>query len=389
MVGARHVVPTVLAILALGGCDSDQGAGTDHGAASDQDASDCSQLQGVCCYAGNTGDMWSCPAATPDCVVVPVGSTFSSSVIVGVCQGPLDSTSAPSCTSDSDCAGVAAACVGLQDGFGHGYCSRTCDPLGPYDPGELARVTTVEAFDNCGALGICEGDGWTPIPAQWPGSPVSACRQACGAPGQTCRTGYACARNPAPTPADRSLNGEYWSAPWGRPDVVVTSASSPTGVCLPHCSSDADCSGGGCNRYTGRCGSTDLSLQDNGQACTAASDCRSGACFVATSQSCRFRGGCSTSQTGYSDGMCVGVCAPPDPSVYASGTVNVADCAAGSVCVPLPDASAGDLSVCLPHCSADSDCRSDYVCVHPHLPGRTDPATDGFCDSRVDPLAQL
>lgn len=252
------------------------------------------------------------------------------------CVSQVDSVA---CTSDADCTDPAAFCSGPDVGLASGVCSRRCDLWGSEGP--------------CGAGATCAVD---------PATMTQTCLASCQS-GAWCPTGFAC------DPAYDLAVG-----PQAKPPQGLASGTSPSQwLCVPYCTTDAQCTGGACNPYTHRCETVDDSLQDDGAPCAAPGDCRSGQCETA----------------GFLDGFCSSACIQPDETAYESDTLPGADCPGTEVCAPDPSGGANVLSRCFPRCVTDADCRADYVCVHPQTPGPGPRTVDGFCDARSDPLSTL
>jgi hypothetical protein len=246
---------------------------------------------------------------------------------------------ASTCTRDTDCVDPVAFCSGPDVGLTSGICSRRCDLLsnvGPCGGQALCAVNPVAATQVC--LESCQKDAW-------------------------CPAGFACDPNYDP------MVGPTQQSPQGN----AAGASTSQWLCVPYCTTDAQCSSGACNGYTHRCGTVDDALQDDGQACALPSDCRSGQCETG----------------GFLDGLCDSTCVQPDPSFYTGPTLPSSNCPGTEVCAPDPSGGTNVLSRCFPRCTADADCRPDYVCIHPQTPGPGPRTLDGFCDARRDSLSTL
>jgi hypothetical protein len=269
------------------------------------------------------GSCTNCPPSTPVCYRRGYGTTAS----VPICIAALDFSP---CTKAADCPGPDPFCYGLAGGYEAGLCSR------PYSAANAGNARV-----ECGPNAFPTLDERT-------GDNDAVCAPFCPAAG-ACQTGFAC------------MHG------------------SEGGACVVHCTSDAQCHGTGCNRYSHHCGPVDLALQDDGAACAVDTDCRSGWCHSAQS---------GRTTTGFLDGLCVGRCIQPADSAYAATTLPASDCPNNEVCAPDHSATGGALllSECRPRCTTDKDCRTNYVCLHSHRTGSGEPFVDGFCGIRLDPL---
>ncbi|MEB2313028.1 MAG: hypothetical protein OZ921_01585 [Sorangiineae bacterium] len=185
---------------------------------------------------------------------------------------------------DAPCSGACQACAASKTGGTDGVCAAVKSAT---DPDEECPD---EGANSCKRDGLCDG--------------IGACRlyasgTACGT--TTCasgtQTGYAC-----------NGTGSCLSA--------QTSSCSPYtcngGSCGVSCADDSNCVASAFCDGTSHC-TTD---QDNGAACTGASQCKSGFCVdgVCCAQAC---GGacmaCSAAKTGGADGTCAAVTKGIDP----------------------------------------------------------------------------
>ena len=227
------------------------------------------------------------------------------------------------------CSAGRGSCAGgyclseTQTGFPDSYCvALDCDPAAstPTCPGDGVCVETTDGG------GLCL-DGCTT--------------------GTDCRTAYECRPSDSEDP------------------------TSPL-ACLPACTMDGQCSGGGgggtpmyvCNPGTGYCDQPFV-LTRLGEPCVDGSDCPGGRCL-------------GEDTAGWPAGTCT------YPGCRLSGTGREAMCPTGGTCV---DDGTGDpeLGVCVDACatSASGECRPGYACVElstGSAEGACRPAcTDGDC----------
>jgi len=120
-------------------------------------------------------------------------------------------------------------------------------------------------------------------------------------------------------------------------DGVVSTGS----VCWPNCHFNSECpSIGTCNEYIGFCDPNPITGADNGAACTADADCRSGVCNAAD----------SPGVGNYPGGYCVSYCAKDDGL-----------CPGDGACL---DVGYAYIGVCFDGCGTNADCRQSdgYSC---------------------------
>lgn len=236
----------------------------------------------------NDGDQ-STDCADSDCV--GVGTENCTDGVDNNCNRAID-------CGDPGCTG--AACTGLQDGkpcladaqCAGNKCFTEAATGAPNGACGNAAACTPGTTTGCNG-GFCAGN--------------SRCYAACTGQGLTgtgaCRAGFICYD----------------------PD---STASNNNNYCLPGCSSDTECSGGGtgygCNPWSKRCQNTNQNLPKYGATCTTDSQCESGYCFTGPD---------------FPLGYCVGVCRG-----------NAPNCASGGFC--MFNASYGDnLGICYQACS--------------------------------------
>jgi hypothetical protein len=244
------------------------------------------------------------------------------------------------CTSDAQCARDGYECQESLDFPGR----SSCEPA--FDPANLGTVCSAGRGDCTGGACLsetntgfpdsyCAGGGCDPT-ATTPGcagdgvcvettSGGGICLDGC-ATSTDCRTAYECRPSDSEDP------------------------SSPL-ACLPACTTDAQCSGGGmgtpmyvCNPGTGFCGEPFV-LARLGEPCVDGADCPGGRCL-------------GEDTAGWPAGTCT------YPGCRLSGTGREAMCPTGGTCV---DDGTGDpeLGVCVDSCatSASGECRPGYACV--------------------------
>ena len=223
------------------------------------------------------------------------------------------------CAATTACTGIPSArCLTVNDGYPMGHCTRSCT-----------------SDSQCGAAGIC-----------LPFGTVQLCFQRCDAP-TDCRGGYNCF-------------------------VGRGSGDTAESACFPFCSTDAQCPGATCNLYSRFCGTLDTSRAENGQPCTAATDCRSGRCFTEFNTT-------TGDPTGSLGGQCYSRCIIPPDSAYAGTTYPQGDCPAHSVCERLAGQVAGGPGLCRDECSSASDCRPGYICVKAARGTDGGTTSNGYC----------
>ncbi len=214
----------------------------------------------------------------------------------------------PGCSGNPSCAGLVDGKPCLADNQCAGNrCFTEASTGAPNGACGNATACTVGTTTGCNG-GFCAGN--------------SRCYAACTGQGLTgtgaCRAGYIC------FDPDSNLgnNNNY---------------------CLPGCSGDTECSGGGtgygCNPWSKRCGNTNQGLPKYGATCTTASQCESGYCFTGAD---------------FPGGYCVGVCRG-----------NAPNCASGGFCSF--SASYGDnLGICYQSC-ATYETPPDPECGNPFM----------------------
>lgn len=218
------------------------------------------------------------------------------------------------CVSDAQCPGNGAICRTAEQGYPMGLCTLACTDRTVCDDGAVYNRCVMLRADS---MMTC----------------VGYCRNA-----TDCRSGYTC--------------------------QVTSAAGAPVteGVCIPVCGTDAECGGTAqCDPYTGRCvahGMVGTAGAVTGEACTAASACRSGNCRLPMEN-----GGYS----GYVGGYCESLCRIPGgyntSNFFAGDTLPQGTCAGNAVCLPGGNEQGmNDLGVCLAACTGPSDCRPGYAC---------------------------
>ena len=257
--------------------------------------------------------------ADSDCV--GAGTEICNDGVDNTCDRAID-------CGDSKCTGN-AACAGLNDGkpclldnqCAGGKCLTEASSGLPN--GACSNLASCTVSTNAG----CNGGRCLA------GTTFNTCVAPCTGTGTgssgACRAGFACYD----------------------PDYSTTNNNN---VCLPLCSSDSECSGGGsgygCNPWSKRCGNLDRGLGKYGAACTSNAQCESGECLTG-----------SLAPGGYCGGPCRGDTKNCGPNGWCSF-----------------DPSYGDnYGLCYQACTASTQCRqsanyncwrtsagsNDYVCL--------------------------
>lgn len=201
------------------------------------------------------------------------------------CRGRARQPPASSCRCDLDCEPGAYCASEAEVGTPGGFCLRACDPAAPPREGLRCETHNDRSFfvEGCGSGGA-----------------------------SSCRSGWLC---------------RVYT-------LSLTDRAQDRYTCEPHCTSDAQCLTGSCDRYTGLCRPA-APGRANHAPCTLSAQCRSGLCIAVGEGSCA-----STCDT--RDGFCPdgGYCLPPAQS--ASGAQN---------------------GTCLARCATAADCRSGFECT--------------------------
>jgi hypothetical protein len=221
------------------------------------------------------------------------------------------------CNAPADCPGPNATCIRVSQGYPNGQCSRRCSTSA-----------------QCGPTGAC-----------LPFGTMNVCFQTCSV-GAECRDGYNC---------------------------FQYSGDATMHYCFPQCRTDSQCPGSHCDVYMGFCGMTDTTLADNGGMCMANADCRSGRCITEIDS--------MGNPTGWFDGSCYSLCTIPSDDQYAGPNLPQGGCPTGSVCERGRMGVAGGIGFCHEACTANTDCRAGYICVHPNVVGGTGQFTNGYCSA--------
>jgi hypothetical protein len=232
------------------------------------------------------------PAPVVD-AALPDARVFAASELYGPCE------------IDAQCPGEGAVCRRPSDGFPGGYCTVPCDDRTP-----------------CGGFGTQNNHC-----VQLVGEDRAYCQLNC-LNGIDCRDeAYTCLADQLPT----------------------------GGLCIPVCSSDAQCGGGTvCDPFTARCvapGSVSTGAV-TGEPCASNAACASGACVPEAN--------------GFLGGYCIANCALPagwNTNTFFDGpSLPNGGCAGDAVCFPNGSITPRDLGVCLDQCTSDGDCRDGYEC---------------------------
>ena len=200
------------------------------------------------------------------------------------------------CASDQECS--SATCFSGES-FSGGYCSDYC--------GAAILAYTQQCAPGAACVQLTEA--------------VAVCLDQCGGEKGSCRSGYQCA------------------------------AVEGTAVCVPKCTTTADCpSQQRCDVTAGVCVANEgLSDGSIGSACSGDSQCQSGACLDQAG-----------SDGTWKDGYCFDVCDAGGEGKACAGK----DGSAQGLCVAVPD-SDGNISshLCLAGCATGVDCRPGYMCT--------------------------
>ncbi len=209
------------------------------------------------------------------------------------------------CEIDAQCPGAGAVCRGPSDGYPMGYCTVPCDDRTP-----------------CEGLGTQNNHC-----AQRAGEAQSYCELNC-LNGRDCRDdSYSC----------------------------VADALPSGGICIPICSSDAQCGGGAvCDPHTSRCVAPGgvATGAVTGEPCASNEACASGACIPEAN--------------GFTGGYCIANCVLPPGwntnTFFDGASLPSGGCADSAICFPNGSFAARDLGVCLHQCASADDCRDGYEC---------------------------
>lgn len=261
---------------------------------------------------------------------------------------PVTGETGIACTSDMDC-DAAEICIGEDDGFPGGYCSRQCQSDAECPTGSLCSSFGVcsdscdTATPDCRAGYLCGDADQNGSDECWPGSSGS------GAVGTTCMDTNECAGGFDAFCIDDAASG--WSD--GYCTQSCTSNSDCTmgshcgffnqngeGVCLSDCTADTDCRGGTSTYFCGdadgdsvaECAPGGSGSGQIGEGCATLADCAGGAGAL-----------CISEDQGFLGGYCSDQC------------TSDSDCATGSHC-------SAQFGVCVEDCTMDSDCRMGYIC---------------------------
>lgn len=237
-----------------------------------------------CAFAVTACGASSAPTTpTPDAAVRDVQADTKDVADAGVCNGGARQAPGGACQCAADCEPGSQCATEAETGFPGGLCLRPCDPAEAPRPGLTCRTL----------------DG---MPVYMP---------TCGASEPTpCRDGWFCR--------------------------VYTGATRPQDryQCEPQCASDAQCTTGHCNRYTGFC-QADATGSANGEPCTLGEQCRSGQCLASGL------------------GACNSLC-----------DVRTGACPDNGYCLPPVQADAGAQNgTCLARCARLTDCRAGFTCM--------------------------
>ena len=203
---------------------------------------------------------------------------------------------------------VAGCGAGFECDAGSGVCgvgAMAAAPLGDPCTGPL----------DC-ASGLCLAESGIDGSTGWTGG---ACTEPCS--GGECPSGATCV----------GLSGQALCLPACGDSAACREGyvCSTLGVCLPDCHNGFSCGAGYSCGGDGLCAPSPTLRGGVGDPCGGDLDCVSGICALST---------------GWTDGMCVGVCGSDA-------------CGAGTGCVVLDG-----VSWCLPSCASDASCRDGYVC---------------------------
>ncbi|MEW6430961.1 MAG: hypothetical protein AB1730_05575, partial [Myxococcota bacterium] len=280
----------------------------------------------------NDGDMLS-DCADADCM--GAGTEICNDGIDNTCDRAID-------CGDSKCTGN-AACANLQDGkpclldtqCAGGDCLDEATTGAPNGMCSNATSCTVGTNAGCNGGRCLQGNTFNTCFAPCTGTGI-------GGTG-ACRAGFTCFD----------------------PDTNTTNNNN---ACVPLCSSDAECAGGGssygCNPWRKLCGNKDRGLGRYGAACSSGSQCETGMCFTGTdfpggycagacrgdTRNCGPSGYCSYNAAwGDNYGYCYQACATStqcrQTSNYNCWTVSSGSSDAICACLP-PGASCGSSSQC-------------------------------------------
>ncbi len=195
-------------------------------------------------------------------------------------------------------------------------------------PGGLC-VKTCRRDADCGELGLCTGTGANAV-----------CRPMCQPGADDC--------------GPYSGLCFFFNA-----DMQDRRACYPSCYETPPAGTPACVTGTTCNPWSGDCESRVMVTgADNGDACAANGDCKSGRCNEELTDT-----PVPGTGTGNLGGRCLSVARRPDQMSYMRGMGLLrGNCPMGSVIIPYTGETTGDVSTCVKECVMDMDCRAGYFC---------------------------
>jgi len=283
---------------------------------------------GLCATISLGDDPDSCPAATSSCDVTgqckkknAQSCSLSTECASGSCANGYCCSTA--CAGGCDVCNVTpGTCTNLADGVtGIGCGAYLCGGSSGACPTTCAVDLDCATGYFCASGGICQAQRTTGLPCNTsPGGDCSAsgCREC--VTGLTCKDGYCC-------------NGPCA----GNCQTCAKTPGSCTTVTL---NDDPDtCTG------TNTCSLTGACLKQNGEVCSAASQCASNSCVDGYCCNSACSGGCD--ECASTPGKC---------SIVAQGNPGASPSCVGYVCN-------GSLATCPTVCGNDADCAPSFYCA--------------------------
>lgn len=379
MMKRTAIVAVIAALGALPGCDGDRMSGTDAGGGGTDsgvvlmdggggvDAGPGGFDAGPGTDAGPGDDAGGGADAGTDAGCTPTAcGPLDCGMVDDGCGTPQDCGACGiglPCTSDMDCASGACA-IEAESGYFGGHCTEQCyvdadcgtGAHCAYQLNNLARIG--QCMRSCGTDADCRGPEYTCHQADMNGP------RECAPVG----TGTGTTGDPCTTQADCAGGEDYV--------CFLEDNGFRNGMCSETCLVDGDCGTGNHCAFVPASGGEGVCLPN----CTSSADCRADGYVCQNADGdpgsvneC-FPGGTGTGVIG---GACAGIwdCAGGEDARCLTndleggycttvGCIADADCGAGNHCSTFGDGAGGTVGVCQPNCTTDADCRgAGYACV--------------------------